>query len=161
LPPNPARGNTPVARREFETLKILRHRLEFATSAPIEFRDVTQAVRDWVATTGIRNGLLTLLSPHTTARVNINESEVQLQRDMTTFLKRMVPRDGDWLHNIDTVDDRDNAHSHLLGLFMAASETIPVADGALILGEWQSIFFVELDGPRPRRLLDLHIMGEA
>jgi len=142
-------------------LKILRKRLEFATTEPIEFRDVTRDVTDWVATTGIRDGLLTLLSPHTTARVNINESEVQLQRDMVTFLKRMVPRDGDWLHNIDTVDDRDNAHSHLLGLFMNTSESIPVADGALILGEWQSIFFVELDGPRPRRLLDLQIMGDA
>ncbi len=142
-------------------MKILRHRLEFATAAPIEFRDVTQDVTDWIATTGIRNGLLTLLSPHTTARVNINESETQLQRDMVTFLKRMVPRDGDWLHNLDTVDDRDNAHSHLLGLLMSASETIPVAEGALTLGEWQSIFFVELDGPRPRRLLDLQIMGDA
>ena len=140
-------------------MKILRHRLAFATTEPIEFRDVTRDVTDWIATTGIRNGLLTLLSPHTTARVNINESEAQLQRDMVTFLKRMVPRDGDWLHNLDTVDDRDNAHSHLLGLFMNSSETIPVADGALILGEWQSIFFVELDGPRPRRLLDLQIMG--
>ena len=71
----------------------------------------------------------------------MNEREPQLQRDMVTWLKRLVPRDGDWLHNLDTVDDRDNAHSHLLGLFMNASETIPVADGEMILGDWQSIFF--------------------
>jgi secondary thiamine-phosphate synthase enzyme len=126
---------------------------------PIEFLDITQLIRDWVASTGIRDGLLTLISPHTTARVNVNESESQLQRDMTTFLKRLVPRDGDWLHNLDTVDDRPNAHSHLLGLFMNASESIPIADGVLTLGNWQSIFFIELDGPREQRLLDLQIMG--
>ena len=140
-------------------MKILRHRLSVETVAPIQFIDVTQRVRDWVTSTGIRDGLLTLISPHTTARVNVNERETQLQRDMTTFLKRFVPQDGDWLHNIDTVDDRPNAHSHLLGLFMTASETIPVADGALTLGGWQSIFFVELDGPRSSRQLDLQIMG--
>lgn len=140
-------------------VKILRHRLSFQTVAPIQFLDITQPVRDWVATAGIREGLLTLISPHTTARVNINESEAQLQRDMTTFLKRLVPQDGDWLHNINTVDDRPNAHSHLLGLFMTASQTIPLAKGDLMLGGWQSVFFVELDGPRPSRSLDLQIIG--
>jgi len=140
-------------------VKILRHRLIVETVAPIQFLDVPQPVQDWAASTGIRDGLLTVISPHTTARVNVNEREVQLQRDMATFLKRLVPQDGDWLHNIDTVDDRPNAHAHLLGLFMTTSETIPVADGALLLGGWQSIFFVELDGPRPSRQLDLQIMG--
>ncbi|MBS0644685.1 MAG: secondary thiamine-phosphate synthase enzyme YjbQ [Acetobacteraceae bacterium] len=142
-------------------MRILRYRLTFETTEPIQFLDVTQPVRDWVAATAIREGLLTLISPHTTARVNVNEREAQLQRDMTTFLKRLVPQDGDWLHNIDTVDDRPNAHSHLLGLFMNSSETIPVADGAPLLGGWQSIFFIELDGPRPSRHLDLQIMGEG
>src|SRR5215213_5116585 len=108
-------------------------------------------VREWVASSGVKDGLLTLISLHTTARVNVNEREPQLQRDMVTYLKRLVPRDGDWLHNLASVDGRDNAHAHLLGLSMNASETIPVAGGALVLGEWQSIFFIELDGPRERR----------
>ncbi len=55
----------------------------------------------------------------------------------------------------------DNAHSHMLGLFMNSSETIPVAGGEMVLGSWQSIFFIELDGPRERRGLDLQIMGAA
>jgi secondary thiamine-phosphate synthase enzyme len=142
-------------------LQILRHQLVFETVEPIQFLDVTEAVRAWVASTGVSDGLLTLTSPHTTARININEAEPQLQRDMVTFLKRLVPQDGDWLHNIDTVDDRPNAHAHLLGLFANASETIPVARGAMTLGGWQSIFFIELDGPRPARALDLQIMGLA
>ncbi len=140
-------------------LKILRYRIEFETIEPIQILDVTGMVRDWVASTGIRDGLLTLISPHTTARVNVNEREPQLQRDMITYVKRLVPRDGDYLHNLAPVDDRDNAHAHLLGLFMNSSETIPLAGGALLLGNWQSIFFIELDGPRPRRALDLQILG--
>jgi secondary thiamine-phosphate synthase enzyme len=78
---------------------------------------------------------------------------------MVTFLKRLVPRDGDYLHNLAPVDDRDNAHAHLIGLFMNASESIPVRDGELLLGGWQSVFFVELDGPRPRREVSLQFIG--
>ncbi|ALK09223.1 secondary thiamine-phosphate synthase enzyme YjbQ [Blastochloris viridis] len=140
-------------------MKILRHRLDLATTDPIQIVDVTPQLRDFVAASGVRDGLLTVISPHTTARVNLNEREAQLQRDMVTFLKRLVPRDGDWLHNLSTVDGRDNAHAHLLGLFVNASEAIPVADGELMVGGWQSVFFIELDGPRERRHLDLQLIG--
>jgi secondary thiamine-phosphate synthase enzyme len=142
-------------------MKILRTRIEFETVEPIQILDMTGQVRDWLKATGVRDGLLTVTSPHTTARVNVNEREPQLQKDMVTYLKRLVPSDGDWLHNLVTVDGRDNAHSHILGLLMNSSESIPVSGGEMILGGWQSIFFIELDGPRERRGLELQIMGEA
>jgi secondary thiamine-phosphate synthase enzyme len=142
-------------------MKILREKLQLTTTEPIQVIDITTQLRDWVTGTGIREGILTLISPHTTARVNLNEREAQLHRDMVTFLKRLVPRDGDYLHNLAPVDDRDNAHAHLLGLFMNASETIPVANGELLMGGWQSVFFIELDGPRERREVQLQLMGEA
>jgi len=157
LDPGPPPG--PARYPQVSAVKILRHRLEFATAEPIQILDITDPVRAWVAQSGIQDGLLTLISAHTTARVNVNEREKQLQRDMVTFLKRLAPRDGDYLHNLAPIDGRDNAHSHLLGLFMNTAETIPVAAGALMLGEWQSIFFIELDGPRPRRGLDLQLLG--
>lgn len=140
-------------------MKILTHTIELATVEPIQIIDVTAPVRDWVAASGIRDGLVTVMSRHTTARINVNEQEPRLQKDMATFLKRLVPRDGDWLHNLAALDGRDNAHSHLLGLFMNASEAIPVAAGDLVLGGWQSVFFVELDGPRERRSVALHLIG--
>ena len=135
--------------------------ITLATTEPIQVLDITQQVRERLAESGLRNGLLTLISRHTTARVNLNEHELQLHRDMVTFLKRLVPRDGDYLHNLAPVDDRDNAHAHLLGLFMNASESIPVVDGELLLGGWQSVFFVELDGPRKQRSVTLQFIGEA
>jgi secondary thiamine-phosphate synthase enzyme len=136
------------------------HTITLETTAPIQVVDITAAVRERCAATGLKNGLVTLISRHTTAYINLNEREEQLHRDMVTFLKRMVPRDGDYLHNVAPVDDRDNAHSHLMGLFMNASESIPIADGELLLGGWQSIFFVELDGPRPQRNVTLQFIGE-
>jgi secondary thiamine-phosphate synthase enzyme len=140
-------------------MKIHRHSIELATTGSIEIIDVTERVRAWVAATGVRQGLVTVSSLHTTARINVNERETELQRDMITFLKRFVPRDGDYRHNLAPVDDRDNAHSHLIGLFMNSSESIAIADGKLVLGGWQSIFFVELDGPRERRTVELLAMG--
>jgi secondary thiamine-phosphate synthase enzyme len=131
------------------------------TTEPIQVVDITAVVRERCAAAGLKNGLVTLISRHTTAYINLNEREEQLHRDMVTFLKRMVPRDGDYLHNIAPVDDRDNAHSHLMGLFMNASESIPIAEGQLLLGGWQSIFFVELDGPRPQRSVTLQFIGEV
>lgn len=140
-------------------MKVLRNRLVLATTAPIEVVDITRPVRDWVQTSGVVEGLLTVLSPHTTGRINLNEHDPALQQDMVTFLTRLVPRNGDYGHNVHTVDDRDNAHAHLLGLFINASETIPVANGAMVMGDWQSIFFVELDGPREHREVLLQLMG--
>ncbi len=131
------------------------------TTEAIQVIDITDQVRARCIASGVRNGLVTLISPHTTAYVNLNECEAQLQRDMVTFLKRLVPRDGDYLHNLAPVDDRDNAHSHLMGLFMNASESIPIANGELLLGAWQSIFLVELDGPRATRSLTLQFIGEV
>jgi secondary thiamine-phosphate synthase enzyme len=134
--------------------------LSLETHQPIEIIDVTAVVRARVEQTGARYGHVTLFSPHTTAFVCLNEREEMLQRDMLAFLERVVPADPTLLHNLAPVDGRLNAHSHLLGLFMNASETIPIHEGVLMLGGWQSVFFVELDGPRNERCLQLQICGE-
>lgn len=139
-------------------MPIRRHVLTIASTAPIEFHDLSDAVRSWVRSAGVRDGLLTVSSPHTTGRITINEVDPALQRDMVAYLERMAPAKADYGHNTNTVDGRDNAHSHILGLFMPASESIPVANGELTLGTWQALFFVELDGPRPRREIHLQLI---
>jgi secondary thiamine-phosphate synthase enzyme len=130
------------------------------TCQPIEIIDITATVQSLFERSKIQRGQVTLFSPHTTAFVCLNEKEQMLQRDMLDFLDRLVPASPEFLHNQDPVDGRLNAHSHLLGLFMNASETIPVDDGRLLLGGWQSIFFVELDGPRDERRVQVQIIGE-
>ncbi|NTW82423.1 MAG: YjbQ family protein [Chlorobiaceae bacterium] len=133
--------------------------ISLRTTKPIEIIDITAEAMAAVAASGLQNGQLTIMSRHTTAYIAINEREESLLDDMETFLKRFVPKDGNYGHNITSVDGRDNAHSHLLGLFMNASATVPVSEGKLLLGQWQSLFFIELDGPRDRRNVLLQISG--
>lgn len=140
-------------------MKIIARQIRLVTTEPIQFLDITEEVRAQFLSVGLRDGLVTLMSPHTTAHVNLNEREPLLQQDMLDFLTRLVPRNGDYRHNRAPVDGRDNAHAHLMGLLANATETIPFADGALLLGGWQSIFFVELDGPRPERIINLQFIG--
>lgn len=136
---------------------IRHHRLTFASSAAIEFIDLSERVRDWVRAQGVAEGLLTVSSPHTTGRITINEVDPALQRDMVAYLEAMAPKDRDYGHNRATVDGRDNAHAHILGLFMPASESLAVRGGELAMGTWQALFFVELDGPRPSREVHLQL----
>ena len=135
------------------------HEISLATESSLEFVDITQRVRALVTASGVREGMITVFSRHTTTAVKVNERCDRLQKDMHEFLARAVPSD-DYRHDDDTLDGRPNARGHLMSLLLNASETIPVAEGKMLLGDWQSIFFVELDGPRPERKVAVKIIGE-
>ncbi len=141
------------------SMQIMTHTITVRTTKPIEIIDITAEIRAALSSTGLERGQITVISLHTTAFININEKEERLLEDMETFLKRLVPKDGNYLHNLNPLDGRHNAHSHLLGLFMNSSETIPFSEGKMLLGQWQSVFFVELDGPRTERKILLQISG--
>ncbi len=130
-----------------------------ATRQSVEFHDITQHVKNAVAKTKIKNGLVTVFTQHTTCAIKINENEEKLMQDMLIFLEKMVPQKGKYGHDIHPVDGRKNAHSHLKALFLTASESIPLKKGKLLLGEWQRVFLVELDGPREKRTVIIHTMG--
>lgn len=140
-------------------MRIITHTIRIQTTKPFEIIDITPEVTTALASSGLQQGQVTIISQHTTAFININEKEERLLEDMETWLKRLVPKDGNYLHNLNPIDGRHNAHSHLLGLFMNSSETIPFSDGKLLLGEWQSLFFVELDGARKERKVLVQISG--
>lgn len=91
------------------------------------------------------DGVVTVFVGHTTAGVCLQEDEHRLRRDVVDFLGEVVADEG-WTH--DRLDG--NADSHLRATVLGASETIPVVDGELQLGTWQSVLFVECDGPRKR-----------
>jgi secondary thiamine-phosphate synthase enzyme len=141
-------------------------RLEFRTQDPIQFLDVTEPVAELVRAAGLRDGLVTVFSRHTTAGVRIQEDEPLLLEDLRAFLERSAPPSAHYRHNdfrVRTVhmhpDESPNGHAHCLQLMLGTSESIPVADGALLLGTWQRIFLVELDGPRPARELLVQLLG--
>jgi len=124
----------------------------------MEFIDITDRVKGILVESGIGDGLVTVFSKHTTACVRISERCERLQHDMQEYLEKMVPP-VHYRHDDDTIDGRPNGRMHLMALFMNASETVPVSEEKLLLGEWQSMFFVELDGPRSGRKVIVKIIG--
>lgn len=90
-------------------------------------------------------GVCTVFVNHTTAGVVVNENERRLRGDLTDALTQLIPDEG-WSH--DTLDG--NADSHIRAMLLGESVTIPVQDGELRLGRWQSVLFMECDGPRKR-----------
>ncbi|QGU31828.1 secondary thiamine-phosphate synthase enzyme YjbQ [Thermochromatium tepidum] len=141
-------------------MHVVCEQLSLHTHAPIELIDLSEQVRQVFARHPVRQGWLTVTSAHTTAFVALNEREPKLQQDMLDFLTRLAPPgQTSYRHDIDPIDGRPNTHAHLIGLFMNASETILIEDGRLLLGDWQSIFFIELDGPRPQRQIRVQIAG--
>ena len=135
-----------------------------STESP-EFIDITDAVHRFSAQAGIQSGFAIVFSKHTTAAIKINENEPLLLQDMKQFLERLSPQDGFYKHNDFTIrtvnmneDECPNGHAHCQHLALSTSEMIPIADGELQLGQYQRVFMVELDRPRPREVL-IQILG--
>ena len=116
---------------------------EVSTDRRLQVLDVTDRVADRVPADA--TGTCTVFVRHTTCGVVVNEAESRLLGDVETFLRETVPDEG-WAH--DELDG--NADSHLRALLLGPGETLPVTDGSLDLGTWQSVLLVECDGPRTR-----------
>ena len=143
-------------------------RLALETREPIQFLDITDEVAAIVRSTGVRDGIVTIVSRHTTAAVRIQEDEPLLLEDLLGFLRRLAPSNVHYQHNDFRVrthhmhdDESPNGHSHCLQFLLGTSESVPVMDGQLQLGQWQRIFLVELDGPRPKREVLVQTVGIA
>lgn len=102
------------------------------------------------------NGIVNIFTKHSTSAIVINENESGLLKDFEKILKEVVPENDNYKH--DLIDN--NAVSHLRAFLLGSSETIPIAEGKLDLGTWQSVFFIELDGPRRNRTIDLTFILE-
>ncbi len=139
--------------------------LVIETSEAPEFIDITEDVQRIVAESGVRFGQISVYSTHTTAAIKVNENEPLLLQDMARVLQRIAPRHADYEHNDfsrRTVNMEEeecaNGHAHCQHLFLSTSETMPIIDGELPVGQWQRIFLIELDRPRARRVL-VNIIG--
>ncbi len=122
-------------------------RYPVTTRRRTEFVPVTDLVQAAVRDLGLRDGVVTVFVPHTTAGITINENaDPDVVRDLITALERLVPWEGDWAH------DEGNAAAHVKASLMGSSVRVPVEEGRLRLGTWQGIFLCEFDGPRTREL---------
>jgi secondary thiamine-phosphate synthase enzyme len=141
-------------------LTIRADTLTVVTAERVELTDVTDRVRDLVAASGVREGMVSLWSMHTTCAVFINEAQRALHADIKRLLETMVDRHADWMHNDPQHSDCDrvNADAHLRAMLLGHSLTLQVTAGEPVLGQWQRVLVAELDGPRSRTLR-VQIMG--
>jgi secondary thiamine-phosphate synthase enzyme len=123
--------------------------LGVSTQRKSECIDITALVRAAVRKSGVERGICLVTALHATAAVVVNENDdPNVGVDLLTALDRAIPEHAGWLH--DRVDD--NAAAHIKAALLGPSETLPVEGGDLLLGTWQCVMLVELDGPRARRV---------
>ena len=136
-------------------MKFFINETKINSEKKIEIIDITEKVNNYVSENNVQKGIITIASKHTTAALIINENEPRLLEDIKNQLAELVPDNKKYLHNIHD----DNTSSHIKSILLNSSQTVPVIDGKLNLGTWQSILFVELDGPR-QRTVTLSLIGE-
>ena len=131
------------------------------------FTDLTPKIQEFAELWG-KSGVVSVFSPHTTMAIWLTENELLHLADVRFFLDSMAPRikeeEGQqknvkYLHDMISLrsdvppEERINGHSHIRYMFFNSSETIPVDEGKLMLGEWKKIFAVELDPIRSRKII--------
>ncbi|MDD5317996.1 MAG: secondary thiamine-phosphate synthase enzyme YjbQ [Candidatus ainarchaeum sp.] len=122
--------------------------LRFKTKKKTGLLDITGDVGKAVSGSGVKSGICLVFAPHATAAIILNESEPNLSEDFEAAFARLFPP-GAYAHN--RIDG--NAEAHLKSGFAGAGACIPVENGALALGTWQSVLLCEFDGPRERRVI--------
>lgn len=138
---------------------LLTHRLTVATGGSFRCHDITAELQSLVDQAGLADGLLVAAGQHTTTALVVNENEERLLADIEAFFLQLAPADRPWLHNDLHLrpgippDEPRNAHSHLIALMLGNHLSLPVVQGRLGLGRYQSVLLVELDGPRSRQVL--------
>ena len=150
--------------------------LKVETKKGIHLSDLTPQLKEAVAKSGVKEGVLTVLSRHTTTAITINEMEGRLVDDIRQWLLKLAPPDYPYLHNdlhlrsgppgwpggdeAWRAQEPVNCHSHLLTMLLGSSESVPINQGELKIGTWQSVILAELDGPRTRTVA-VQITGTA
>ncbi len=152
----------PVFTDEHESadFKICHDRVELRTQKRVQFIDITELVLERVRRAGISHGVVNIQTKHTTTAVVVNENEPNLLRDFEERLEAWAPQEERYRHNNlearrfqrISPDEKPNGDAHARALILGASETMNVIASRVELGEWQRLFFVELDGPRPRKV---------
>ena len=127
-----------------------------STSKKQELIDITGKINNIIKKSKVKNGICNIFTAHATAAIIINENyDPNICLDLLDALNKTIPS-GIWRH--DRIDG--NADAHIKSAILGPSETIPIKNGELELGRWQSIMFTELDGPRSDRKIIVTIMGD-
>ena len=133
-------------------MKVVSHKFEVNSEERLDLIDLTQKVRELFNGSMVKEGMLYLHSMHTTTAIMINEWQQALLNDLKSFLREVVDDKDYFWHNDPEHSDcvRSNASSHLRSSLLSHNVMVPIEEGKLVLGQWQSIIFADLDGPQKR-----------
>lgn len=134
-------------------LKVFNSKYTFQTKGEIEFIDITDKVQEIVTQSGIKNGLVHVFAPHATGILILTENDYSLLNDIKNFINKLAPKSEKYMHP-------ENAHSHLRSIILPPDKTLPVIEGKVELGTWQSILFVETDVYPRKRTVIIQVIGE-
>lgn len=134
-------------------MKVKSVSLKISSNEKFEIIDITSKINELIE---IDEGFVSIFSKHSTSAIVVNENEDGLLKDLEVSLDDIISDKFSYSH--DMIDN--NARSHLKSFLLSSSENLPIKNGRLDLGTWQSVFFVELDGPRYDRTIILTMVGE-
>lgn len=129
------------------------HSLKINTNKNFEIIDITSQINNLI---DIEKGIISIFSRHSTSAIVVNENEQGLLNDLEFTLNNLISDKYSYSH--DRIDN--NARSHLKSFLLSSSECLPIKNCKVDLGTWQSVFFIELDGPRHNRTITLTIIGD-
>jgi secondary thiamine-phosphate synthase enzyme len=119
--------------------------IKVKTPERVALVDITAEVNRAVVQSETGDGLCNLFVPHTTASIIISENwDPDVTSDLLKQLEQIVPREAGYKHS------EGNSQAHILSVMVSTSINVPVHDGKLALGRWQSVMLAEFDGPRER-----------
>jgi len=143
-------------------MRIGLEKIEVQSRTDKELIDITSEVERVVAASGVREGLVYVMTAHTSSGILVTEGVECLERDTLAHLERLAPDQGDYWHNryLD-FDGRlgFNAGAHLKSILTGYFAYFPVSEGKLVKGSRQRVYFAEYDGPLARTLW-VQVMGE-
>ena len=136
-------------------MEVLWESIPVFTEEYLKIVDITDKVQKIVEEKHVSEGSVLIYNPHVTSAITINEPDLELWDDLLHAYKRLVPLEAGYKHNAKYkgMKGEENAHAHILNTFIGQSVVIPIKEKRLLLGTWQAVLYIELDGGKRRNLI--------
>jgi secondary thiamine-phosphate synthase enzyme len=133
--------------------KVVNKSISFTTRGGIDFIDLSGKAQEEASLSGIKNGIVHIFAPHATGILILTENDDALLNDIKDLLEELTPKNKEYQHP-------SNAYSHLRSMLLPPDKTLPLVDGHVTFGTWQSLLFVETDNYPRKRTVIIQVMGE-
>jgi secondary thiamine-phosphate synthase enzyme len=139
-------------------MEIKLNHIFLTTQGNTQIIDITQKINECIASSTVKNGLVTIFCPSSTSGVTTIEYEEGVVMDLQLAFDRLVPAGKNYQHEEAWHDG--NGHSHIRSALLKTSLSIPLVDGRITLGTWQQVVYIDFDTRPRKREIIVQIMGE-